>query len=98
MTQTPASGPLGPVTTPPRSAVPIRMAGSACCAPRGACVAAASSAAATMIAAEIARTGFILALLGASGLLHHLLVDHLDVEADPVAELADGVLRHPALV
>src|SRR5262249_5415086 len=46
----------------------------------------------------IARACFIAALLSASGLLHHFLVDHLDVERDAVAELAERVLRHATLV
>src|SRR5262249_18056156 len=93
ITQTPASGPLALVTTPPRSEPPIRIAGSAaCCASSGAPPAAASSAAAVRSVTDTARRRFL------SGLLHHFLIDHLHVPPDTCPELADRVFGHAALV
>src|ERR1700738_413320 len=63
MTQTPASGPLAPVTTPPRSLSPIRTASAVVgCAPSGV-VAEAKTTATAIVAAELQPRFVIIALL-----------------------------------
>src|SRR5215475_8409921 len=47
--------------------------------------------------ADSFRTAAVVAM-ESSGLLDHLLVDHLDVLPDPVAVATEGILRHAGLV
>src|SRR5215469_7782193 len=80
ITQTPASGPLGPVTTPPISVAPILTPGGACWA--DSCAgAAASKAAASTIGAALKRNLPLILMVHAP--LHRCSIGMPAVEAGP---------------
>src|SRR6516162_375888 len=91
ITQTPASGPFGPVTTPPISVAPILTPGGACWA--DSCAgAAASKAAASTIGAAFRRNLPLILMVNAP--LHRCSIGMPAIEAGPfVARLIaqDGV-------